>query len=323
MNSILLRAVGAALAAVTAGALAQPVAYPSKPVRIVVPFPPGGTNDIVARVLAHDLSKTMGQQFIVDNRGGASGVIGAENLAKSAPDGYTIMVHAIAHLTNAFSYNKLPYDTFKDFEPITLLALLPSVLVVHPSLPAKSVKEFIALAKARPNQLTYASNGEGGTPHTTMSLFASMAKIQLIHVPYKGGAPMAASLMAGETQCSMATVGSILPVLKLNRVRPLGVATGKRSQLMPDVPTIAEGGLPGYRMEGWIGAFAPASTPRAIVDRLNAEMNKIITKPEVAKYMADQGVEPWPGTQQEFVEQIRTDREKYQQIFKIIGTAKN
>ena len=163
-----------------------------------MPFPPGGTNDIVARLTSVDLSKALGQQFVIDNRGGASGVIGADNVAKSAADGYTIMVHSVSHYTNSISYGKLPYDTFKDFEPITLLAKMPSVLVVHPSLPVKSVKEFIALAKARPGQLTYASNGEGGSPHVLMSYFASMAELQMIHVPYKGGGPMAASVMSGE-----------------------------------------------------------------------------------------------------------------------------
>jgi len=303
-------------------ALAQ-AAYPAKPVRIVVPFPPGGTNDIVARLVANELAKTMGQQFIIDNRGGASGVIGADNVAKSAPDGYTLMVHSASHLTNSFSYNKLPYDTFRDFEPIALLAAQPYVLVVHPSLPAKSVKEFIALAKARPNQLTYASNGEGGGPHVLMSLFASMANIQMVHVPYKGGGPMAASLMSGETQCSMATVGSMLPVLRVGRVRALGVASAKRSTILPEVPPISAGGLPGYSMDAWVGAFAPAKTPKAIVDRLHDEFNKVLRKPELAKQMADQGVEPWVASQQDFVAQMKADYEKYQKVFKIIGTPKN
>jgi tripartite-type tricarboxylate transporter receptor subunit TctC len=313
---------GAALALVAPVVSAQS-AYPSKPVRVVVPFPPGGTNDIVARLTSVDLSKALGQQFVIDNRGGASGVIGADNVAKSAADGYTIMVHSVSHYTNSISYGKLPYDTFKDFEPITLLAKMPSVLVVHPSLPAKSVKEFIALAKARPDQLTYASNGEGGSPHVLMSYFASMAELKMIHVPYKGGGPMAASVMSGETQCSMATVGSILPVIRANRVRALGVAGAKRSALMPEVPPIGESGLPGYAMDGWIGAFAPARTPKAIIERLGVEMNKVIKKPELAKMMADQGVEPWPGTQEEFLAVIKSDYEKYQKVLKLIGSAKN
>jgi tripartite-type tricarboxylate transporter receptor subunit TctC len=310
-----------AVACGTTTAFSQP--YPSKAVRMVVPFPPGGTNDIVARLISVDLSKAFGQQFVIDNRGGASGVIGAENVARSSPDGYTIMVHSVSHLSNSFSYSKLPYDTFKDFEPISLLAAQPSVLVIHPSVPAKSVKQFIALAKARPNQLAYASNGEGGSPHTLMSLFASMANIEAIHVPYKGGGPMATSLMSGETQCAMATIGSILPAMRADRVRALGVTTTKRTAILPELPTIGEAGLPGYAMDAWVGAFAPARTPKAVIDRLNVEMNKIITKPELAKQMADQGVEPWPGSQQDFVAQIKRDYENYQKVFKIIGAPKN
>ncbi len=312
----------AGFVALAPAALGQP-AYPAKTVRIVVPFPPGGTNDIVARLVANDLSKTLGHQFIIDNRGGASGVIGAENVAKSAPDGYTLMVHSASHLTNSISYKKLPYDTFHDFEPMVLLAAQPYALVVHPSLPVKSVKDFIALAKARPNQLTYASNGEGGGPHVFMSLFASMASVKMIHVPYKGGGPMSASLMSGETQCSMATIGSMLPVMRVNRVRTLGVASSRRSTILPDVPTIAEAGLPGYSMDAWIGAFAPAKTPKPIVDRLHDEFNKVLKNPEFAKRMADQGVEPWAATQPEFVAQMKGDYDKYQKVFAIIGTPKN
>jgi tripartite-type tricarboxylate transporter receptor subunit TctC len=289
-------------------------------VRIVVPFPPGGTNDIVARLVARELSSALGQQFVIDNRGGASGVIGAEAVAKSPPDGYTLMVHSTTHLTNAFSYKKLSYDTFKDFEPITLLASQPCVLVVHPSLPAKSVKEFIALAKARPDQITYASNGEGGNLHVQMALLASMANIKMIHVPYKGGGPMATSLMSGETQSAIATVGAVLPHIKSGRVRPLGVTSSTRTTILPNVPPIAEVGVPGYDMNPWVGAFAPARTPKPIVDRLYGELNKILKKPELAKLMLDQGVEPWPASQQEFVTRMRSDYEKYQKIFKIIGT---
>jgi tripartite-type tricarboxylate transporter receptor subunit TctC len=183
MNTRTLCRIAVVLCASLVAQHAAAQAYPAKPVRLVVPFPPGGTNDIVARIIARELSQSMGQQFVVDNRGGASGIIGADSVAKAPPDGYTLMVHSTSHLTNAFSYNKLPYDTFRDFEPITLLAFQPSLLVVHPSLPAKSVKEFIALAKSRPGQITYASNGEGGNLHVMMALFASMANIQLIHVP--------------------------------------------------------------------------------------------------------------------------------------------
>jgi tripartite-type tricarboxylate transporter receptor subunit TctC len=303
------------------GAYAQG-AYPVKPVRIVVPFPPGGTNDIVARFIVRDLTGSMGQQFVVENRGGASGIIGAEAVAKSAPDGYTLMVHSSTHLSNAFAYPRLPYDTFRDFEPIGLLAAQPGILVVHPSLPVKTVKEFIALARSRPNQITYASNGEGGSLHVNMALFAAMTKVNLIHVPYKGGGPVAVSLASGETQASIATVGIVLPHLRSGRLRALGMTAASRSTILPAVPTIAEAGVPGYEMNSWIGVFAPANTPRAITDRLYSEMSRILKQPEPARQMADQGVEPWLGGQAEFAARLRSDYEKLQKVFKIIGSPK-
>ena len=322
MNTRTLYRIAVVLCVILVAQHAAAQAYPAKPVRLVVPFPPGGTNDIVARIIARELSQSMGQQFVVDNRGGASGIIGADSVAKAPPDGYTLMVHSTSHLTNAFSYNKLPYDTFRDFEPITLLASQPSLLVVHPSLPAKNVKEFIALAKSRPGQITYASNGEGGNLHVMMALFASMANIQLIHVPYKGGGPMATSLISGETQSAIATVGSVLPHLKSNRLRPLGVTGAKRSAILPNVPTIAEAGLPGYDMSPWIGAFAPAKTPKSIVDRLYADMNSATKKPEVARTFTEQGLEAWSAPRDEFIQRMKSDYEKYQKVFKIIGTPK-
>jgi tripartite-type tricarboxylate transporter receptor subunit TctC len=307
-----------AVALSATGAWAQ-ASYPSKPVRVIVPFPPGGTNDIVARFVMKDFSDAMGQQFIIDNRAGASGVIGAELVAKSPPDGYILMVHSSSHLSNAFAYKKLPYDTFKDFEPIGFLAAQPGVLVVHPSLPVKSVKDFIALAKARPAEITYASNGEGGSLHVQMALFASMAGIKLIHVPYKGGAPVAASLASGETQSSISTIGIVLPHIKSGRLRALATSSAKRSTILPNLPTIAEAGVRGYDMNPWVGLFAPAGTPKAITDRLQAEANRTLRKPELVRLMSDQAVEPWIGTQAEFAARLKVDYEKFQQIFKLIG----
>ena len=307
-----------------AGAFFSPAAlaqgYPAKPVRVVVPFPPGGTNDIVARFLVRDLSESTGHQFVVDNRAGASGVIGAELVAKSPPDGYTLMVHSSTHLSNAFAYKKLAYDTFRDFEPITLLAAQPGVLVVHPSLPTKTVKEFIALAKARPNDITYASNGEGGILHVQMALFAAMTGIKLVHVPYKGGAPVATSLASGETQSSAATIGIVLTHIRNNRLRPLGVTSSKRSTILPYVPTIAEAGVPGYEVNPWIALFAPAGTPKAVTDRLLAETTKILKKPDVAKQLTDQSLEPWISNPQEFAARLKADYEKFRKIYQIIGT---
>ncbi len=310
-----------AIVAVLFGTSAWPQGgYPAKTVRVIVPFPPGGTNDIVARFVMREISDVMGQQFVIDNRAGASGVIGADLVAKSPPDGYTLMVHSSSHLSNAFAYKKLPYDTFRDFEPIGFMAAQPGVLVVHPSLPAKSVKEFIALARSRPNEITYASNGEGGSLHVQMALFASMANLRLIHVPYKGGAPVAASLTSGETQSSVSTIGIVLPHIRNGRLRPLGMSSSARSTILPNVPTIAESGVPGYDMNPWVGAFAPAGTPKAITERLHAEINKALKKPELRKQMSDQAVETWTGTQAEFVARLKADYEKFQKIFKMIGT---
>ena len=322
MKSIVLAAAHCALALAAGAASTQAPAqspYPNRSVRVIVPFPPGGTNDIVARLISRELSETTGQQFIVDNRGGASGAIGADAVAKAAPDGYTLMVHSTSHLSNAFAAEKLSYDTLKDFEPITLLAAQPSVLVTTPSLGAKTVKEFLAIARARPGQITYASNGEGGNLHVQMALLASMANIQLVHVPYKGGAQMTTSLLAGETHSAISTVGAVLPQIKAGKINALGVTSARRSTLLPDLPTIAEAGVPGYDINAWIGAFAPARTPRVIVDRLYGEISKTLKKPEFARLMADQGMEPWPATPQEFAARLRNDYEQLARAFKIIG----
>jgi tripartite-type tricarboxylate transporter receptor subunit TctC len=299
-------------------ALAQP-AWPTKPVRIVVPFPPGGTNDIVARILARELSEALGQPFVVENRPGASGVIGAEIVAKSPPDGYTLMVHSVSHIANAFAYRKLPYDTLKDFEPLALLAAQPGIVVVHPSLPVKTLKEFLALARVRPGEITYASNGEGGSLHVQMAVLAAMANVKLVHVPFKGGAPALASIVAGETQAGTMTIGVALGQIKAGRLRPLAVTSERRSALFPDLPTVAEAGVPGYDMNPWTGLFAPAGLARAPANRLLPEVNRIVRRPEFAKLLAEQAVEPWIGTAEEFAARIRTDHERYEKFFRLLG----
>ena len=296
-------------------------AYPIKPVRVVVPFPPGGTNDIVGRLVMRELSEIMGQQYVIDNRPGASGVIGAEIVARSPADGYTLMVHSNSHLSNALAYPKLPYDTFKDFEPVALMAAQPGVLVVHPSMPVKTVKDFIALARAKPGEITYASNGEGGSLHVQMALFASMANLKLIHVPYKGGAPVATSLVAGETQSSISTIGIVLPHIKSGRLRPIAVSSAQRSTILPQLPSIGDT-VAGYDMNPWTGVFAPAGLPRPMIERLHAEINKILMRPEFVRQLADQAVEPWVATREAFAARIGTDYEKLKQVFKLIGAGK-
>lgn len=302
--------------------LASPAAvaqnYPAKTVRVIVPWPPGGSNDITARIVFQKIIANTGQQFVIDNRGGAGGTIGADTVAKSAPDGYTIMVHSAAHITNAHLYKKLPYDTLNDFIGVTPLATQVGMLVVHPSMPAKNVKELIAIAKARPGQITYGSSGNGSFVHLSMALFASMTNTKMIHVPYKGGGPATVALVSGEIQAMIATVGSVLPHVKAKRVRPLGVTSEHRSQALPDIPTIAET-VPGYEFTAWIAAFVPAKTPRPIVDKLNAEIKKALENPDVMKSLSAQTLDPLYMTPEQFARRLQSDYETNAKLVKLTG----
>ena len=294
-------------------------AYPLKPVRVVIPWPPGGSNDVVGRLVLQKLSDWMGQQFVVDNRPGAAGSIGSDVVAKAAPDGYTIMIHSTTHLGNAHLYKKLPYDTLKDFTGVGLLSAQPGVLTVHPSLPVKSVKEFIAFAKTRPGQILYSSSGNGSAPHLQMALFISMAGINITHVPYKGGVPQVTALVSGETQASFATISTVIAHIRNGKLRPLGVGSLKPSKTLPGVPTISDSGVPGYEMAPWIGVFAPAGTPKPIIDRLNAEINKALAQPDIVQKLESQALDPSPGTTEEFNARIKTDYEKYGKLVKLTG----
>jgi len=293
--------------------------YPAKPVRVVIPWPPGGANDIAGRIVMQKVAEAMGQQFPIDNRGGAGGTIGSDVVAKAAPDGYTLMAHSTTHVGNAHLYKKLPYDTLGDFAPVGLLTVQSAVLTIHPSLPAKSVREFVALARARPGEILYSSAGNGSIPHLGMALLASMTKTQMTHVPYKGGAPQVIALVAGESQASIATVASVVQHIRAGRLRALGLSAVRRSSALPDVPTIAEAGVPGYDMSPWIAVFAPASTPRAIIERLNAEINRALKLPDVAQNLSTQGLDPWPSTPEEFAVRQKADYEKYGQLIKLTG----
>ena len=304
--------------ALFAGAVAAQT-YPSKPVRVVIPWPPGGSNDVVGRIVLQKVGEYVGQQFIVDNRGGAAGSIGADVVAKAPPDGYTIMVHSTSHIGNAHLYKKLAYDTLKDFTGVALLAAQPGALTIHPSLPVKTVKEFIALAKARPGTINYSSSGNGSAPHLSMALLVSMTGINLVHVPYKGGAPQVTALVSGETQASLATVSTVLAHVQSGRLRAIGVSGAKRSGTMRDVPTIAESGVPGYEMSPWIGVFAPAATPRDIINRLNVEANKALKAPDVSNLLATNALDALGGTPEEFDARIKIDYEKYAKLIKLTG----
>jgi tripartite-type tricarboxylate transporter receptor subunit TctC len=311
------------LVAAAVMAVAAPFAgaqdYPAKPVRVVVPWPPGGSNDVVARVVMQKLSESMGKQFVVDNRGGASGITGSDFVAKSPPDGYTIMVHSATHVSNPHLYSKVPYDTLKDFVAVAPLSVQVGMLVVHPALPAKTVKEFIALAKGKPGQLTYSSSGNGSFVHLSMAMFTVMAGIKMTHVPYKGGGPAAISIASGETQAQMGTVGSVIQQVKQNRVRALGVTSEKRVDAFPDLPTIAEAGVPGYEFTAWIGTFAPAGTPKPIVDRLNSEINKALKSKDVADNLKSQTLEPMLMTPDQFAKRLKSDYDKYEKVVKVTG----
>lgn len=300
-------------------AQAQSTAYPVKPVRVVVPWPPGGSNDIVARIVSQKLGELLNQQFIIDNRGGAAGTIGADTVAKSAGDGYTIMIHSATHVANPHLYGKLPYDTLKDFVGVAPLSRQIGMLIVHPSLPVKSVKDLVALARANPGQVTYSSSGNGSYVHLTMAMFASMTNIKMTHVPYKGGGPAAISISSGETQAQMGTIGAVMPQIKANRVRPIAVTSDYRVEAFPQVPTLAEAGVPGYEFTAWIGALAPAGTPKPIVDKLNAEIQKVLRMPDVSSKLKSQTLDPMIMTPEQFAQRLKSDYDKYEKIMKLVG----
>ena len=294
-------------------------AYPAKTVRVVIPWPPGGSNDIVGRLVMQKMSENLGQQFIIDNRGGAAGVIGADAVAKSPPDGYTIMVHSTTHVSNPHLYKKLPYDTMKDFVSVGPLARQVGMLVVHPSLPAKSVKEFIDLGKKRPNEITYSSSGNGSFVHLGMALMNSMSNTKMVHVPYKGGGPAAVAIASGEVQAMLATVGSVIPHINSNRLRAIGVSSDERITQYPQVQTIAEGGVKGYEFTAWIGALAPAGVPKPVIDKLNAELHKALKDKGVAEKLSSQTLDPMFMTPEQFAVRLKSDYDKYAKVIKETG----
>ena len=296
--------------------------YPVKPVRVVVPWPPGGANDIVARIVAQRLSDQTGQQFVIENRGGANGTIGAELVAKAPADGYTLMVHSAAHVTSPHLYKKLAYDTLKDFTGVTSLAVQVGMLVVHPSLPAKNVKEYIALGRAQPGKIVYASSGSGSFVHLAMALINSMSKTQMVHVPFKGGGPAVVALASGEVQAMTATIGSVIPHLPSGRLRALGVTSATRMKQFPDIPAIAEG-LPGYDFSAWIGAFLASGTPKPIVERLNGEIKKTLENPDVVKVLSGQTLDPMYLTSEQFGARLKSDFDKYEKLVKLTGATAN
>jgi len=307
-----------ALVALAGAAAAQ--AWPSKPVRWIVPFAPGGTTDILARTVGEKLSVALGQPVIVENKPGAGGGVGAELVAKAAPDGYTIMGGTIStHAINASLYKNLGYDPVRDFVPITLIARVPNMLVVNPSVPAKDVKELVALLRANPGKYSFASSGNGTSQHLSGELFKTMTGVDMQHIPYKGSPPALADVVGGQVTMTFDNITTAWPLAKGGKLRALAVTTATRSSIAPDVPTLAEAGLAGYEVGSWQGVFAPAGTPPEVVKRLNAEIVKIVNSPEVREKLVGLGAEPAPNTPEEFAAMVQSEVGKWADVVKKSG----
>src|SRR4051812_8900726 len=305
------------ICAMAIASAAQAQNWPTKPVRFISPFAPGGGADITARVIAQKLTESLGQQVLVDNRGGAGGMIGVDLGAKAPPDGYTVVLGTIGNIAIGPSlYAKMPYDPIKDLVPISLAADALNVLVVHPTLPAKNVKELVALARARPGQLYFGSSGPGATDHLAGELFNLLAGTKMVHVPYKGGAPAMLDLMSGNIQLIFATVATSISQIKANKIRALGMTGVKRFVLMPDLPTIAEAGVPAFAVNNWYGVFAPAGTSKDIVARLNTDIVKILQMSDTKQKLLESGIEATPSTPEQFATYIQTETKKWAKVVK-------
>jgi tripartite-type tricarboxylate transporter receptor subunit TctC len=296
--------------------------YPSKPIRFIVPFPPGGGNDTIARLIGQKLTAATAQQVIVDNRPGAGGTIGAEAAAKSAADGYTMFLAGVAtHGINPNLRRKLFYDPVKDFDAVSLIASAPLLVVVHPSLPVRSVKDLIALAKSKPGQINYASNGAGGSSHLAVELFDMMTGARMVHIPYKGLSPALTELISGQVQVMFSSAVAMLPQVKAGRLRAIAMTGSKRSQAIPEVPTVAEAGVPGYETGSWYGIVVPAGTPRAAVDRLSKEVITIVRSADITNRLNDEAVIPVGSTPEEFSAYIKKELARWARVIKSAGIA--
>jgi tripartite-type tricarboxylate transporter receptor subunit TctC len=319
MTTLARRLAAASLLAMTMTAAmtaAQAQEYPSKPITIIVPFPPGGTTDVLARTVAQKLNESWKQPVLVENRGGAGSTLGAAQAAKAPADGYTLLMGAVHHTIATTLYPKLSYDFQKDFAPITIVASVPNVVSVNPSLPAKNVKELIAWAKANPGKLTFGSNGQGTAQHLMGEQFASMGGFEILHVPYKGSGPLTSDLVAGQVMMSLDTVTPVLQHIRAGKLRALAVTTGKRSPALPDVPTLDEVGFPGFDQATWFGLLVPAATPRDVVGKLSTEIVRILRLPDVEKRMADIGADVVANSPAEMAARIRDDTERYAAVVK-------
>ncbi len=293
--------------------------YPDRPVRLVVPFAPGGTNDVIGRIVGEKFAARLGQPFVVDNRAGANSVVGSEIVAGAAPDGQTLLIVAAGFAINPSLRRQLPYDTLRDFAPIGLIGGGPYLMVVHPSLPAKTVNEFIAWAKSRQEQVNYASVGVGSPPHLAAELLKSTAGIELQHIPYKGGSAVLPDLIAGRVSLFFGSISTLQPQVKSGKLRAIAVTTARRATAMPELPTFIESGLAGYEVNGWYGLLAPGKTPGAIVSRLNGELREALADPDTRQRFLQRGIDPAPGTAQEFAALIRSEIAKWAKVIRAAG----
>lgn len=300
-------------------AQAAPAGYPSRPVRLVVPFAPGGTNDVIGRIVAEKLSDRLGQPFVVDNRAGANSVVGSEIVARATPDGHTLLIVAAGFAVNPSLRKKLPYDSLRDFAPVGLVGGGPYLMVVHPSVPAKTVNEFVGWVKSRPGQVNYASVGLGSPPHLAAELLKATAGIDMQHVPYKGGGAVLPDLIAGRVSLFFGSISTLGPQVQGGKVRAIAVTTTRRSSAMPDVPTFIESGLAGYEVNGWYGLLVPGKSPRAIVNRLNAELRHVLNDADTRKRFAQRGMDPLPGTAEQFAALIRSEIPKWAKVVRAAG----
>jgi len=311
---------GIALASVVAAMpaiAAEP--YPSKPVRIIVGFPPGGATDLVMRLMTSKYTQLLKEQFIVDNRPGANGVIGTDLAAKAAPDGHTIHLATIGTLVISPAITKVPYDPFKDLAPVSQVVSLQNIFIVHPSLPVKTLKDLISLAKSKPGKFNYATSGTGSPGHLAAELFKSMTTVNMVHVPYKGGGPAMTDLIAGHVEIFVAVISTAVPQVKAGKARALAVTGAKRAEALPDVPTVAESGLKGYEATNWYGLVVPSATPKPIIDRLNEATVKILNMPDIRKSLLDRGIDAAPSSPEEFAGYIRRENEKWVKVIKAVG----
>lgn len=316
----MLAILGAAALTLLPVQLAVAQSYPTKPIRLIVPYPPGGSNDILGRMMAQKLSEAFQQQVVVDNRGGASGIVGAELGMRAAPNGYTLLFAGAALLAmNPALFAKLPYDPLRDFAPVSLIASTPFMLVTNSSLPVKTVQDLIALAKAKPGQINFASPGAGGPGRLAAELFKSMTGVELLHVPYNGGGPALTATLSGETHIFFSTIAPVLQLVRDRKLKGLAVTSLKRSAVVPEFPTISESGVPGYEISNWFGIVVPAATPKSVIGRLNAEIIKAINLREINKRIIDLGADPLGGTPEELTAYTRREIVKWAKVVKAAG----